>query len=557
MQSRTFTRLMAVLLVGLFSLPAFAQYTRDKAARKKIDEAINQHYLMMELDEAEAVLTGTIEACENKCSPQTLAEAWMYVGIVRGSGRNDQAGAAEAFRNASAIHPAVKLDAALATPETQETFAASGGTQSAGAPPAAAADDDIGDEAIPGDMLCTPEVRQVETRRAIPVSCHTEEAGVKAELKFKAPGGEWKKIAMKKSGDEWRAEIPCDETNVTGTLQWYVQVTDSIDEVVDSLGSRKQPVEMRLMENTSEPPPAFPGQSPPPRCTSSSDCPPDFPGCGETSCGDKDWGVSCNNSSECKCGLLCVDGACETAPSCEMDDDCPSGSCVDGTCAAGPEDFSSSRPSRHWIGVHGALDVLQIGNFSRPCDPDVENQVSCFAFGEPYPSLIGTDNVLERPTVAPRLVSGFAPAQIRALLSYEFMFHDNMSVGVRAGFAFQGAPKDFLPVHAEARFSYYFLGNTGTGFHPYAHAGGGLADVQGLVQKNNVESCRQDGAGQICDTLNIKMYQKSGPIFATVGAGALWNFTPRLGLKINVNAMFLFPDPGTAIQPSLGLVYGL
>ena len=54
MQSRTFTRLMAVLLVGLFSLPAFAQYTRDKAARKKIDEAINQHYLMMELDKAEA-----------------------------------------------------------------------------------------------------------------------------------------------------------------------------------------------------------------------------------------------------------------------------------------------------------------------------------------------------------------------------------------------------------------------------------------------------------------------------------------------------------------------
>src|SRR5690606_34270818 len=131
----------------------------------------------------------------------------------------------------------------------------------------------------PGDMLCTPDVRQVETRRPIPVSCTTEEDGKRAELKFKAPGGDWNKIAMKKVGDSWQAEIPCTETNNAGTLLWYVQVWDSIDEVVDSLGSRKQPVEMRLAESTDEPPPAFPGKSPPARCTSSADCPPDFPGC--------------------------------------------------------------------------------------------------------------------------------------------------------------------------------------------------------------------------------------------------------------------------------------
>lgn len=555
MHSRTFTRLMAVLLVGLFSLPALAQYTRDKAARKKIDEAVNQHYLMMELDKAEAVLTGTIEACENKCSPQTLAEAWMYVGIVRGSGRNDQAGAAEAFANASAIDPAVKLDAALATPETQETFAAAGGTNTAAAPaPVPAGGDDISDEAIPGDMLCTPEVRQVETRRPIPVSCHTEEDGVKAELKFKAPGGQWQKIAMRKSGEDWQAEIPCTETNNTGTLEWYVQVSDNIDEVVDSLGSRKQPVEMRLLETSSEAPPAFPGQTAPARCTSTSDCPPDFPGCGETSCGDKDWGVSCDNSSECKCGLLCMDGACETAPSCDMDEDCPSGSCVDGTCAAGANESSSGGSSKHLIGLHGAFDLLMMGNFRNACDPAVQDRsnVSCYALGDPYP----LPGVNESPEIPPSVKSGFTPAQIRVLLSYEFLFNSKMSVGLRAGYALQGAPEDFLPVHAEARFSYYFLGNEGAGFHPYVHAGGGLGDVHGLVLKKDVVTC-VDGVCDQANPLDIKIYQNSGPVFGTVGAGALWRFTEKVGLKLNVNAMFLFPNPGTAIQPSLGLVYGL
>jgi hypothetical protein len=541
---------MAVLLVGLFSLPALAQYTKDKAAKQKIDEAINQQYLMMELDKAEATLKGTIAACGDKCSPKTLAEAWMYVGIVRGSGRNDQAGAAEAFNQARALDPKVKLDGALATPETQQTFAAAGGSAVA-APetPAARPGGDDEEDAIPGDMLCSPEVRQVETRRPIPVSCETEEDGKKAELKFKVPGGDWQKIAMKKVGGAWQAEIPCDQTNNPGALLWYVQVTDSIDEVVDSLGSRKQPVEIRLVESSSEAAPAFPGKSAPARCASASDCPPGFPGCGESKCGDKDWGVACDNSSECKCGLLCVDGACETAPSCETDDECESGSCVNGTCAAGAES-SSGKKRKHWVGVHGAMDFMMMGSFKDACALDVQdrNNLACYALGDSYP-LEG-----ESPQVPPGTSGGFAPAQIRALLSYELMLGDKMSLGLRAGYAFNGPPKSFLPVHAEGRFSYYFLGNDKPGLRPYAHLGGGLADVQGLVTKNNVTSCFAPGD---CSDLNIKIYQQSGPVFVTAGGGAVFAFSDRLGLQLNLNAMLMLPKSAIAVQPSLGLVYGL
>jgi hypothetical protein len=171
--------LLCLLLT--LALPASAQFTRDNAANKKIDEAVNEHYLATDFDKAEGVLTGTVQACGDKCSPQVIARAWMYVGIVRGSGKNDQAGAREAFQKAIATDPQVKLDTAVATPETQQTFETSGGAGGAAAPPEAAPAEKApaagggGEEDGPGGMKCTPDAMEVETRRAIPVECVTDE----------------------------------------------------------------------------------------------------------------------------------------------------------------------------------------------------------------------------------------------------------------------------------------------------------------------------------------------------------------------------------------------
>ena len=87
MHRAMFHRLIAVALVLFCAFPAFGQFTRDKAANKKIDEAINTHYFATDFDKAEGVLLGTVEACGDKCSPQTLGRAWMYIGVVRGSGK--------------------------------------------------------------------------------------------------------------------------------------------------------------------------------------------------------------------------------------------------------------------------------------------------------------------------------------------------------------------------------------------------------------------------------------------------------------------------------------
>jgi len=99
-----------------------ADYPRDRSAREMIRKAIEEVYLKTQFDEAERILLGTIDACEYKCRLSTLARAYMYTGIVRGSGKLDQERAFEAFVGALKMDPGVELDALLATEETLATW---------------------------------------------------------------------------------------------------------------------------------------------------------------------------------------------------------------------------------------------------------------------------------------------------------------------------------------------------------------------------------------------------------------------------------------------------
>src|SRR5262245_5251594 len=72
-------------------------YPRDAAAQRMILRAINELYLLTKFDEAENLLLATIRACGDRCSPTTIAQAWMYVGVIRSAGRGDEATAVEAF----------------------------------------------------------------------------------------------------------------------------------------------------------------------------------------------------------------------------------------------------------------------------------------------------------------------------------------------------------------------------------------------------------------------------------------------------------------------------
>jgi len=503
---------------------------------------------------------------------------------VRGSGKSDQSGAKEAFQKALSTDPSVKLDTQLATPETQKTFSDLGGAGAAPAaatpkPPPAAANEDAGDK---GGLKCTPDVRELQTRRPIPMECTSDEEVASMEIRYKPFGEEaWKSVKMTKSGEAFRGEVPCDATGSAGTLKLYVRAKDAGGESVDSFGSKAKPVEFVSSETSAMEPPTYPGEAAPARCTAKEECPPDFPGCGTgAKRGNKDWGVACDNSTECKAGLLCNDGTCETAPSCETNADCQSGVCTDNKCSVGDDagEVGPSKYKKNWIGLHFAQDIAIMGGTEVCSTASREaNGYACYEQGSTDMAYNGD------PRPGAGIQTGTVLATRRLLLSFDRAFTPNITIGARIGLAIGGGPPagkgpdaagrggtsegtKFLPFHGELRLAYWFgkgaLGKKG--LRPYVHVGGGLAQVDGKVkitvadcpQSNNdaFNQCLAQGTGAVPHQLDA--WRKMGQGFITAGGGAVYAFKENFGAQLNINFMYMLPTSGPVIQPSLGVVYG-
>jgi hypothetical protein len=585
--------LPAAVALLLLALPAAAQFPRDDQANRKIREAIDSHYLATDFDKAEALLIGTIDACKDKCSPQVVAKAWMYVGIVRGSGKANVAGAKQAFERAVALDRSVKLDLELATPDAQKAFQDAGGSLTPPEPteakPAPAATP-AGEGEAPG-LICTPKVTEVETRRAIPVECRSEREAASLELRFRPAGEEWQSLKMTRKDDSFRAEIPCDKTHVSGPLKLFVRAKDASGDEVARWGTKDSPIQIGLVEASRQEPPSFDDADPPQRCEAKEDCPPNFPGCkpGGDQRGNIDWGGACDNSSECKAGLLCLDGTCEPAPTCETDDDCPAGTCQAGKCDIGRQD-SGSLYAKNWFGVHVAQDLAFAGG-SDICTQDSQNNdgFACYYAGS------RTGAYVDDPYPGATTDTSLVLATTRILLSYDRALTSHWVIGARVGYAFGGGPPSgrdvvynddgdivevveeglsFLPYHVEARVSYWFGANAlgRKGFRPYAHAGGGLAQVDAKVV-NSVKDCgllapfgtpdyiRCANGDLPADdprlrTVELDAWKKLGQGFVTVGGGVVYAFTNKLGAQLNLNLMYTLPESGIVIEPSLGGTMG-
>jgi hypothetical protein len=574
-----YRRLSLRLLCLLFTLalPASAQFTRDNAANKKIDEAINEHYLATDFDKAEGVLTGTVTACGDKCSPQVIARAWMYVGIVRGSGKNDQAGAKEAFEKAIATDPQVKLDSALATPETQKTFDGLGGSAGAAVTPVPPPPP-AGEEEGPGGMKCTPDAMEIETRRAVPVECRSDEEAASVELRYKPFGGDWKTVKMTKKDDAFRGEIPCADTKSAGDLKVYARAKDAAGETIDNWGSKNKPINYTLAESVTGEPPTFPGEQAPARCADSAECPPDFPGCGNKSDrGNVDWGGACQNSTECKSGLLCEGGVCESAPSCEKDADCDSGKCSDGKCDVGDDSPSQSGPfKKNWLGLHFGMDIAFVGG-TNVCSSG--GGYECYQAGSSDQPFTGP------PFPGTGIKDGAALGTMRVMASYDRALMRLFSLGARIGFAFNGGPPAvtnnyenddpsddetiaFLPVHLEGRATLW-PGPGGIGaklFRPYVFVNGGMAQVDAKVpvtvwdcsgEGANRQACGEGTFGPPTTQTKVDAWKKLGQGFVGGGAGIVFALKEQIGLQLNGNVMYMIGSPGLVLEPSLGVVYGL
>lgn len=584
MRNDRFTLLLLGLAVGLWTALANAQYTRDKAANEKIREAIDKHFVAAEFDQAEGLLVGTILACELKCKPSTLAKAWMYIGIVRGSSRDNDAGVRDAFQRAVSLDPNVELDAPFATPETIKIFEEVGGKAvvqeepvEPSQPGAEAPAEETGAESA--GLTCTPGASNVQTRRPIPIACQGDSEATSMSLRYQAYGTKtWTTVVLKKQAEFFQAEIPCTATEVAGPFKYFVASTDASGDVLDSFGTKKDPIVINVAPEVSEAPPSFPGQPPPERCKAVEICPPDFPGCDDGSGpkrGNKDWGQSCDNSSECLPGLLCRDGTCETAPTCSSDAECEVGVCKNGRCDIGAVGPAESYP-KNFVGLHFAADFGVMGgtDVCRTSNPDF----SChYSDGAPYPPPLPEDVALTpgEPGEAYHgggIESGFAGGTLRILLSYDRALAPTFTIGTRLGFAFRGSPArenapDFLPFHGEARVAYWFLGLNGP-LRPSLHLRGGVAridlqttakvkDCSGESPRSAFEACIEEEGDY--DSANqpdlpeeeLTAYKKLGQAFIGGGAGVVFGVGPA-GIELDLSALYTFPDSGLVLEPSLG-----
>jgi hypothetical protein len=517
-----------------------------------------------------------------------IARAWMYVGIVRGSGRDDAAAAQEAFRAAKAADPAVKLDDLFATDLVKRIFDQTPAT------PATGADGmpllgDIRDRAGQPDpvtsMVCSLEAMEVETQRPIPISCRMAPGVGGATLSYRHESStRWRPLPMNKRGDAWVAEIPCTDTTRIGVLAYRIQALDAQGQAVDNLGTEQDPEEINLVQVTDTPPPALPGQAPPKSCRPKKKVEPKGPTLGS-------YGEACTDGSQCQGGLTCTDGKCSADVSCDSDAECVSGTCVDNQCTLPTDDCEgadcevASRVPGNWFGLQGGLDFAMMSG-SQVCRGGADVAFSCFEDGDPYR---GVPNL----NFAGNIDGGFRAATARVMASYERVVSSLFSLEGRLGFAFNGGPESprsrggnnstFLPLHAEARAKLYFTkvyrddGSGLRGPSGFAMLGGGLAQVdphvsvpvgecrkasgtppaagEPIVIDTQEEAC-QNSQNQVFAIKDVDVYKRLGQGFISGGLGFRYGFGKQVAAIASVNAQFLLPSIGFTLSPSLGVTAG-
>ncbi len=586
MTPRQLLRIVLSLLVVSISLPALAA-NKDAATLKKIDEALNVHYLAADYDKAENVLQAAIQACGTKlCSGEVLAKAYVAVGVIRGNAKNNIAGARTAFENAKAADPNAVLDATLVTPavlaEFYKVMEREMPPELAKAKPASGADVEAPPPEVKetgparvspaGDLRCTPvSAHEIQTAQPIAVVCEPLEGVVRAELYYRLEGQpEYTAILMSVVDGTLRATIPCEAVVKKGKLEVYIIAQDFNKEMIDTFGNIVTPAHYRIVDKTKEPVPTYPGQAAPKRCE-------------ELLIGVASEGQACTPTQACKHGLYCGDGTCLKAPTCETDSECDSKHCTNGFCSMN-QDFSEveTEPNKFMFGIHGGLDIWLAPSVKQVCGQSslLAGDYSCYNRGEDviylgYPGStteVKTNRLdMANDGAAGNVDAGVRMATMRVMMSGDYVLKSYLSVGGRLGWAFGGGPravkftngtpqqgKKFVPVHIEARGTLWLRSLGKMGLHPYVHLSVGVAEVDAKIPINAKKTLHDTEGRPVGQPMprQLDAWRKMGTTFVGGGFGALYNLNRTFGIQLNVNAMYMLPSTGLVIEPSLGGVVG-
>lgn len=241
----------------------------------------------------------------------------------------------------------------------------------------------------------------------------------------------------------------------------------------------------------------------------------------------------------------------ESAPAHESDDD------EDDAKPATPpsdEQTADGGAERNWFSASFQLDLLSYKQTTGVCSGAAQYQ--CFLQGQSYggPLYEGSGNQLQ---------GGVGFATKRVLVGYERLVGDNLTAGVKLGFAIGGSPKattgkgtSFLPLHAELRASYWF-GSTPfarDGFRPYAGLSAGLAEVDGHVSVEYYEDAAGYNAGA---KGTLDAWRKTGNTFVGLQLGGAYAFNKDQQLFLELRVLQLLGETALGGAVNVGYAFGM
>jgi hypothetical protein len=259
--------------------------------------------------------------------------------------------------------------------------------------------------------------------------------------------------------------------------------------------------------------------------------------------------VQCIDDGECNSGLACVGGECIEK-------------------AADPTPKAQEKSRKNWITLSFAPDVSVVSG-ADVCTRENQDAMHFVCVRQDGTRYLG------KPTIgnADNIRTGPALSTLRVLLTYERVVADNVGLGARIGFAFNGATDagaSFLPLHLEGRVA-YSIGKKpydGKGVRPFFFVSGGLAQVDTKVEVQVLEDAKACGkvvngkcsnnSGERAEPQKqtLSAYKQAGQGFAGGGFGLAYMPVAGFSLNLGIRASATFPVVTFVMAPEAGLSLG-
>lgn len=259
-------------------------------------------------------------------------------------------------------------------------------------------------------------------------------------------------------------------------------------------------------------------------------------------------------------------------PECDGEKPCIEGSCVDGRCEK-PVAPTLPPAKMNWVSISFEPDVAVVsGDNVCTADSQANAHYVCLRQSNSRYAGVPVENN------ADNVNTGFAISTLRLVLGYDRVLADNLTLGARIGFAFNGATDggaSFLPIHAELRASISPGRNPfqGTGVRPYFFLSGGVAQIDSKVEVEVLEdgnACKAKDPQSISSPCTmpskdgvieqrrqtLRAYKQAGPGFAGLGFGFAVSPVNGAAFHLGLRGSATFPTVAAVFTPEAGFLLG-